>query len=58
VASENFARYPAASGLRSRSGYFGGVGCCGELHWEPIIAVLPRLSTTSPKMVRPLPMRQ
>ena len=32
MASKNFARYPAASGLRSRSGYFGGVGCCGELH--------------------------
>ncbi len=32
--SENFARYPAASSLRSRSGYFGGVGCCGELHCD------------------------
>ena len=37
VAPENivlfsFAEYPAASGLRSRSDYFGGVGCCGELH--------------------------
>jgi cell filamentation protein len=32
AASENSAGYPAASGLRSRSGYFGGVGCCGELH--------------------------
>ena len=32
MASKNFARYPAASSLRSRSGYFGGVGCCGELH--------------------------
>ena len=46
--SENFAGYPAASSLRSRpsspsvvaqtglrrtgSGYFGGVGCCGEFH--------------------------
>ena len=28
----SFAKYPAASGLRSRSGYFGGVGCRGELH--------------------------
>jgi hypothetical protein len=28
----SFAEYPVASGLRSRSGYFGGVGCCGELH--------------------------
>jgi len=28
----SFAEYPAASGLRSRSGYFGGVGCRGELH--------------------------
>jgi hypothetical protein len=27
--SENFARYPAASGLRSRGGYFGRVACCG-----------------------------
>ena len=34
VASENFARFPAASGLRSRSGYFGGVGCCGELDYQ------------------------
>ena len=31
--SENFTTYPAASGLRSQSGYFGGVGCCGELHF-------------------------
>ena len=28
----SFAEYPVASGLRSRSGYFGGVGCCGELY--------------------------
>ena len=28
----SFAAYPVASGLRSRSGYEGGVGCCGELH--------------------------
>ena len=28
----SFAEYPAASSLRSLSGYFGGVGCCGELH--------------------------
>ncbi len=39
VAPENidlfsFAEYPAASGLRSRSDYFGGVGCCGERHSE------------------------
>ena len=29
MALKNFARHPAASSLRSRSGYFGGVGCCG-----------------------------
>ena len=26
----SFAKYPVASGLRSRSGYFGGVGCYGN----------------------------
>ena len=25
-------KLPAASGLGGRIGYFGGVGCCGELH--------------------------
>lgn len=28
----SFAEYLAASGLRSRSGSFGVVGCCGELY--------------------------
>ena len=28
----SFPEYPVASGLRSRSGYFGGVGCCGEFY--------------------------
>ena len=26
----SFAEYPVASGLRSRSDYFGGVGCYGD----------------------------
>ncbi|MCG3773338.1 MAG: UTP--glucose-1-phosphate uridylyltransferase [Nitrospira sp.] len=45
MASENFARYPAASGLRSRSGCFGGVGCCGELHSRKVMRACGRSET-------------
>jgi hypothetical protein len=33
----SFAEYPAASSLRSPSGYFGGVGCCGELQYIRVL---------------------
>ena len=44
-ASENFARYPVASGLRSRSGCFGGVGGCGELHFTGILITIAPMTS-------------